>query len=46
MILISSFDNPEKKFSINFTKTKTKFRLSLHCIGDSIYLFVNGKEIL
>ena len=35
----------EKTYSINFTKTKKKFRLSLHYNGDNSYLFVNGKEI-
>ena len=35
----------EKTHSINFTKTKRKFCLSLHYNGDNSYLFVNGKEI-
>ena len=35
------FGAPEKKFSINFTKAKTKFCLSLHYNGDNSYLFVN-----
>ena len=35
----------EKTYSINFTKTKRKFCLSLHYNGDNGYLFVNGKEI-
>ena len=35
-----------KKYSINFTKTNTKFCLSLHYNGDSSYLFVNGTEII
>ena len=35
----------EKMYSINFTKTKTKFCLSLHYNGSNSYLFVNGKEI-
>ena len=35
----------EKFYSINFTKTNTKFCLSLHCDGASSYLFVNGTEI-
>ena len=34
----------EKKFSTNFSETKTKFCLSLHYNGDS-FLFVNGKKI-
>ena len=33
----------EKKFSINFSKTKTKFCLRLHYSGCNSYLFVNGK---
>ena len=32
----------EKLYSINFTKTNTKFCLSLHCNGANSYLFVNG----
>ena len=35
----------EKLYSINFTKTNTKFCLSLHYNGASSYLFVNGTEI-
>ena len=35
----------EKTYSINFTKTKRRFCLSLHYNGDNSYLFVNGKEI-
>ena len=35
----------EKMYSINFTETKTKFCLSLHCNGANSYLFVNGTEI-
>ena len=38
-----SFGPPGKKFSINVSKTNTKFCLSLYCNGDNIYLFVNGK---
>ena len=38
--------SPEKKLNINFTKTNTKFCLSLYCNGDNSYLFVNGKEII
>ena len=35
----------EKMFSINFSKAKIKFCLSLHYIGNnSCYLFVNGKK--
>ena len=35
----------EKLYSINFTKTNTKFCLSLHYNGGNSYLFVNGTEI-
>ena len=35
----------EKMNSINFTVTKKKFCLSLHCNGANSYLFVNGTEI-
>ena len=35
----------EKMFSINFSKAKIKFCLSLHYNGNnSCYLFVNGKK--
>ena len=40
-----SFGSPEKKFSINFSKSNTKSYLSLHYNADNSYLFVNGKEI-
>ena len=40
-----SFGSPEKKFSIDFSMTKTKFRLSLHYNADNSCLFVNRKEI-
>ena len=40
-----SFGAPAKRFSINFSKAKTKFCLSLHENGDNSYLFVNGKKI-
>ena len=33
-------------YSINFTKEKTKFCLSLHYNGASSCLFVNGTEII
>ena len=33
------------KFSINFSKAKAKFCLSLHYNGDNSHLFVNGEEI-
>ena len=35
----------EKLYSINFTVTKKKFRLSLRYNGANSYLFVNGTEI-
>ena len=34
-----------KTYSINFTKNKIKFCLSLHYNGDNSYLFVSGTEI-
>ena len=39
-----SFGAAEIKFSINFSKGKTKLCLSLHYSADNSYLFVNGKE--
>ena len=36
----------KKIYSINFTKTTTKFCLSLHYNGVNSYLFVNGTEII
>ena len=35
----------EKLYSINFTKTNTKFCLSLRYNGANSYLFVNGTEV-
>ena len=35
----------KQKFSINFSKVKTKFCLILHYIGGNSYLFVNRKKI-
>ena len=35
----------EKIYSINFTVTRKKCCLSLHCNGANSYLFVNGIEI-
>ena len=35
----------EKTYSINFTKSKTRFCLSLDYNGDNSYLFVNDTEI-
>ena len=40
-----SFGAREKKFSINFSKAKTQFCVSLHYNSDNSYLLVNGKEI-
>ena len=39
------FGSPEKKFSIDFSKGKTKFCLSLLYNADISYLLVKGKEI-
>ena len=39
-----SFRSSKKKFSINFSKAKTKFCLSLHYNGDNSYLFIKGKK--
>ena len=33
-------------YSINFTVSRKKFCLNLHCNGANIYLFVNGTEII
>ena len=47
--VIQGLDNTttytEKMYSITFTKTNTKFCLSLHYNGSNSYLFVNGNEI-
>ena len=40
-----SISAAEKKFSIIFSKVKTKLCLSLHYNGDDSYLFVNKKAI-
>ena len=40
-----SFGSPEDKFSINFSKSKTKFCLSLRYNHDNSYLLVNTKGI-
>ena len=40
-----NFGAPEEKFDITFSKSNTKFCLSLHCNSHNSYLFVNGKEI-
>ena len=34
----------KRKFSINFSKAKTNFCLSVHCKHDNSCLFVNGKK--
>ena len=39
------FGSTEKSFSINFSKSNTKFSLSLHYNADNSCLLVNGKEI-
>ena len=35
----------KKEISINFSKTDTKFCLSLHYNGDESYLYLNKTEI-
>ena len=40
------FSSAEKKFSITFTKSNTKFCLSLHYNDDNSYLFLSGKETI
>ena len=40
-----NFGSPEEKLSINFSKRKHKFCLSLNYNGDNSYFFVNGIEI-
>ena len=40
-----SFDLPEKKVSINFSKANTKFCSSLHYNANNSYLFANEQEI-
>ena len=34
----------EKRFSINFSKAKTKFCLSLHYNGDNGYMYIKWKK--
>ena len=36
----------QKMYSINFTKSRDKFCLSLHCNRANIYSFVSGKDII
>ena len=45
MLMIHTLLTAKKMYSINFTVTKKKFCLSLHCNGTNSYLFVNGTEI-
>ena len=40
-----SFGATGNQFSINFSKAKTKFSLSLSYNGDNTYLFVERKEM-
>ena len=35
----------QEKITINFSKTKKKFCLRLHCNGDETYLYVNKTKI-
>ena len=48
--MIQGLDNtkiyPEKMYSINLTKTNTKFCLNLHYNGANHYLFVNCTDYL
>ena len=44
-VINGSFGSPNKMFSINFSKSNTKFCLSFHYNADNCYLFVNEKEI-
>ena len=44
-VINGSFESPEKKFNIDFTKANTKFCLNLHYNADYSYLFVNKKEL-
>lgn len=43
--LIDDINDSEKKLSISFIKSKTKFCLSLHCNSEGSYLYVNKIEI-
>ena len=40
-----SFGSAEKKFSINFFKTNTKFYLSLHYNADNICLLMENESL-
>ena len=44
-ILLTVLIQQKKKKSINFSKAKTKFCLSMHYSGFNSYLHVNRKEI-
>ena len=41
-----SFRSPDKKFSVHFNKTNTKFCSTLHFNANKSYLFVNEKKSL
>ena len=45
MILTIMLVSQKKKCNINFTKSKTKFYLSLHYNGNNNYLHINKKKI-
>ena len=42
--IYENFGSPGKKFSIYFSKPKTKFCLSLHYNADNSYFFVDWKS--
>ena len=44
LILGEGPGKPEKTFSVNFIKLKTKFCLSSHDNGDDSYLYINNTE--
>ena len=44
--VLESTTTGEKMYSINFTVTKKKFCLSLHCNGGNSFLLVKGTEII
>ena len=45
MIAVMNVDPTETKFSINFTKTNTKFSVILHYSNDAKYLYINKTKI-
>ena len=45
LVLMEGLVDQKKETSTDFSKTNTKFCLSLHYSGDNSYFFVNGKEI-